>query len=123
MRRVSVFSNLGEQDLGALQDAMRETPIKSGEWVFHQGDEGEAFYVVLQGTGDVLRTEEAGSEPVCLAKLQPGDVFGERSLLKSEKRYAGILATGDEGLKTMSISKEGFEKVLGPLHLLVPDKY
>eukprot|EP00966_Prymnesium_polylepis_P006757 155706-Prymnesium_polylepis.2 len=47
--------------------------------------------------------------------------FGERALLKSQVRFAGVRA--DTKLKCMCISRAGFEEILGPLHLLVPDKY
>ena len=57
-----------------------------------------------------------------LARLGEGATFGERALLKSEPRFANIQATSK--LKTMCISKEGFERALGAtLHELLEDKY
>ena len=127
LRRVRVFANLREDDIIKLQNAMRESGYKRGEWVFKQGENGTTFYVVTSGAADVIRVEKEGGEEICLAKLSAGDFFGERALLRNDVRDAGIIATGggadSDGLTTMSISREAFEKVLGPLHLLVPDEY
>ena len=91
------------------------------------GDEGESFYVIVGGACEVLRTEVGYSEPICLAKLGTGDFFGERSLLKSEVRYAGIRATEGkdaQGLETMFITAKDFEHAMGaPLSAMVPDEY
>ena len=123
LRRVRLFSNFDDDEIVKLQMAMVEQPFKKDEWVFHQGEEGNTFYVVLSGTCDVLRTDE-GLEEHCLAKLGPGDFFGERSLLKNEPRFGGIVATDKNGLQTMSISRETFEKAMGaPLSSMVTSEY
>ena len=57
-----------------------------------------------------------------LAKIGEGATFGERALLKSEPRFAGVRATS--ALRTMCITKELFEHALGAsLHDLIEDKY
>lgn len=127
LRRVRVFANLGEPNIIKLQNAMKEKSFQKDEWVFAQGDEGESFYVIVGGACEVLRTEVGYSEPICLAKLGTGDFFGERSLLKSEVRYAGIRATEGkdaQGLETMFITAKDFEHAMGaPLSAMVPDEY
>ena len=129
LRRVRIFANLSESDIIKLQRAMRELAFERDEWVFRQGDVGDTFFVVLSGAAEVLRNEQNdsnGGENVCLAKLEAGDFFGERCMMKNEVRYAGIKATGSaesEGLETMSITRKAFESVLGPLQTHVPDKY
>ena len=66
-----------------------------------------------------LDTED--EEENVLAQVSEGAYFGERALLKSQNRYAGVRA--DTKLKCMCISRSGFEAILGPLGELVPDKY
>ena len=54
---------------------------------------------------------------------QAGGFFGERALLKKEKRFAGIRAHSAQ-LHTMCITRDGFERALGaPFEEIVPDRY
>ena len=62
--------------------------------------------------------EGAEGEEVQLATLGVGACFGERALLRSEVRYASIFVKS-ERLYTLFISRQNFEKVLGPLKALV----
>ena len=130
LRRVRVFANLGEPNIIRLQQAMKENSYRKGEWVFAQGEQGDTFYVILGGACDVLRKEPGADdemEATCLAKLSVGDFFGERSLLRKEVRYAGIVATSSpdaDGLETMCITAGDFERAMGrPLREMVPDEY
>lgn len=43
-----------------------------------------------------------------------GDYFGERALLKKEPRAATIVATSQE-LKVVSVERDAFMRLLGPL--------
>lgn len=65
---------------------------------------------------------ENEAEPdVILAELGEGAYFGERALLKNDVRYAGIKA--NTKLKTLSISRGDFERVIGPLKDYIPDSH
>ena len=52
--------------------------LTSSPLVFDQGEEGEAFYAVLEGEAHVLRTHDDG-EVETLTTLGPGHCFGERA--------------------------------------------
>eukprot|EP00966_Prymnesium_polylepis_P053918 1246351-Prymnesium_polylepis.2 len=85
---------------------------------------GDTFFVIVSGSADVVRDEDdGGPEPEqILAQIGEGATFGERALLKSEPRYAGVKAASK--LKTMCMSKEAFEHALGAsLQDLIEDKY
>src|SRR4051812_23658095 len=51
-----------------------------GAAIVQQGELGEAFYVLLSGTADVLRVEPDARE-IHVAHLPPGAYFGEQALL------------------------------------------
>ena len=93
--------------------------------VSEQGDEGDAFYVLIEGTASVIRTEppaegEVEPTPKILAQLSSGSYFGERALLKNETRFASVKVTSEKAV-AMSISRAEFEA--RKFHELVPDKY
>lgn len=63
----------------------------TGETIFEQGDPGDSFYVIREGTVDVVSEEE--SRPVVLATLGPGEVFGEMALIGNvQERTATVKA-------------------------------
>ena len=124
LRKVELFTSLSDDQRETVCSAMSVCSYKKGEYVFDQGDEGDAFYVITDGEAEVLRRSDAASdEETALALLGEGAFFGERALIKSQVRYAGIQAKSEE-LFTVSITRHDLEAALGaPLEHFVPDKY
>jgi NADH dehydrogenase len=73
--------------LGASQ-GVTQAHFEPGELVFHQGELGDCLYIILGGEAEVVRTEH-GAERV-LARLGPGEYFGEMALLNEKTRGASI---------------------------------
>jgi CRP/FNR family cyclic AMP-dependent transcriptional regulator len=59
-----------------------------GEVIVPEGEEGLGFYFLIQGCARVLRGDQE------IAKLGPGDYFGEISLLEGAPRNASVVADG-----------------------------
>lgn len=67
--------------------------FRAGETLIHEGRPGEGFYLLLSGR---LCVEKASPEgPVELARLGPGDMFGEMSLLSNAPTTASVRAETD----------------------------
>uniref|UniRef100_A0A7S2CVG8 Cyclic nucleotide-binding domain-containing protein n=1 Tax=Haptolina brevifila TaxID=156173 RepID=A0A7S2CVG8_9EUKA len=98
---------------------MSDAPFDDGEVIFEQGDDGDAFYVVLSGSAVVERIEEGADHVTVLAELREGAYFGERALLKNDVRFGTVKATSK--LRTMSITRQKFEASFGPLQGLLDD--
>jgi ATP-binding cassette subfamily B protein len=70
-----------------------------GDVIVAEGDEADAFYVIISGSARALRRGDRGEE-VSLGSLGPGDTFGEIALLEDGDRTATVRASGDvEALK------------------------
>jgi len=121
LREVMVFSGLSDSQVEMLRDAMMLAPFDTGDYIFEQDEDGDTFYVITKGEAKVLRTEDENEPDKVLAELKEGAYFGERALLKNDRRFASVMAVTE--LETMCITREGFENVLGPLQDLVPDHY
>ena len=122
LSKVEIFSLLEAKQLDAMCDAMAEAPYEQGQYVFEQDDEGDAFYVIIEGEAAAVRVEPGARFEQQLATLGAGAFFGERALLKSQMRYAGVRAL--TRLFTVSITRAAFEAAIGqPLEKCVPDKY
>lgn len=73
--------------LGTSQ-GVAQAHFEPGEAIFHQGELGDALYIILRGEAEVVR-EENGSQRV-LARLGAGEYFGEMALLNEKTRGASI---------------------------------
>jgi predicted MFS family arabinose efflux permease len=86
LRGVALFDVL---PLPALEDVARQLDhviVPAGATVFSQGEEGDRFYVVMDGEAEVIGDGRR------VAGLGPGDSFGEIALLRRVPRTATVRA-------------------------------
>merc|ERR1712216_69949 len=84
-RSVKAFEPLSDGQITVLAKAMRSAMWNRAEYVFEQGDEGDAFYVITSGEALVLRDDtdqaelhhlrEKDDQVRVLAKLGEGSCF------------------------------------------------
>ena len=74
-----------------------------------QGDEGRYLYMITTGEASVRVAGDGPSRE--LARLGPGDFFGEMSLLTGEKRAATVVAVSR--VDCYLLEKSVFEQMLG----------
>jgi formylglycine-generating enzyme required for sulfatase activity/CRP-like cAMP-binding protein len=86
----NVFQQIPAANIQGVIMRMEEVEVKRGENVIKQGGEGDYFYLIHQGQCAVLRKAEGEKEPVELAKLGPGDSFGEEALLSDSPRNSTV---------------------------------
>ena len=72
---------------------LKTQEFKDGEAVFQQGDLGENLYVVKSGVAGVWK-EDDERRSFLVARLLPGQSFGERALLGGGRRTASVYAEG-----------------------------
>jgi len=62
---VPLFEGLKPEEIGALLDYSEEVNVEAGDVVIHEGEPPKDFYIVAEGTLDVIKTE--GENPTVLA--------------------------------------------------------
>jgi len=89
LKRVPLFSGLDNRELEQIAGSMRERQVAAGDVVLEQGSGGAGFFVVDEGEADV--TVDGNH----VAKIGPGDYFGEIALLTGSDRTATVTAVTD----------------------------
>ena len=87
LQRVPLFSGFNEHELHRVAELSRIAEAAAGTVVTQIGEPGDSFFIIIDGAVAVRTPVGAGSQ------LQPGDFFGEMSLLDGEPRSATIVAT------------------------------
>jgi CRP/FNR family transcriptional regulator, cyclic AMP receptor protein len=103
LRRVPLFSELstGELERVAQVGVPRSFPRETR--IFHEGDPGDACYIVREGSARVTR-EHPDGRAITLATLGPGAIFGELAMLDGERRSASVEATENTELVALPAS-------------------
>ncbi|HEY3901917.1 MAG TPA: cyclic nucleotide-binding domain-containing protein [Chthoniobacter sp.] len=102
-----MLSVLEESDLAWLLEAGRERKIAAGEVVVKEGLRGEFVYIVLDGLFAVLSASAGGRE---VARLGPGETFGEMSFI--DDRLTSATITALEDATVLAIARDDLEEEL-----------
>jgi small-conductance mechanosensitive channel len=94
LTRVELLRALRPEELDRLATAATERTYAPGEAVVRQDDPGSSLFVVVEGLLEVYRRAgtDPGAEALRVVELQPGQFFGEMSLLTGALRSATVLA-------------------------------
>jgi len=101
LRSVPIFSDLHSSALKKIAEKMVRKSFLKGQLILIEESQGEAFFVITQGSVKVTRLSEEGRE-VILAMLGEGEFFGEMSLLDGEGRSANIVPIEDAEVLTLT---------------------
>lgn len=119
----SVFSTLHPRQIDDLCRCMNLEIFEENQYIFHQGDIGDKFYVVLSGSVDILLKQRTGNfitndegkkveeftEKVVFT-CREGGQFGERALDYDEPRAASIKTLCNTELIT--VTQSAYKKLL-----------
>lgn len=103
------FLQIPPANIQAMFMRMQEVPMRAGEVIVRQGDDGDYYYIIKSGRAKVTRASKTGAE-LTLATLKDGDAFGEEALLSEAKRNATVSMECDGVL--MRLSKDDFNALL-----------
>eukprot|EP00602_Paraphysomonas_sp_CaronLab_P009421 CAMPEP_0185029392 /NCGR_PEP_ID=MMETSP1103-20130426/15671_1 /TAXON_ID=36769 /ORGANISM="Paraphysomonas bandaiensis, Strain Caron Lab Isolate" /LENGTH=986 /DNA_ID=CAMNT_0027564111 /DNA_START=302 /DNA_END=3262 /DNA_ORIENTATION=+ len=97
-----LFHHLSENQRSALVDVVKRVPVKRGQWVITQGDQGDCLYIVDSGTYEVrVKTgganDKEGGTVVHIYESGHNQhpCFGELSLMYGKPRAASVIANTD----------------------------
>jgi CRP/FNR family cyclic AMP-dependent transcriptional regulator len=103
LRKVPLFEELSDSELERVAQVAIPRSYPRETRVFHEGDPGDACYIVRTGSCRVTR-EHPDGRAITLANLGPGAIFGELAMLDGESRSASVEATEDTELMAIPAS-------------------
>ena len=91
LRRVEILRSCEPDELALLAQGLRRQAFAPGEVILHQNEAGDSLYFLARGRVTVNISHGSELSEV-LATLNPGDFFGEMSLMTGEPRSATVTA-------------------------------
>jgi len=110
LRRCPLFARVDDDTLARCAGLLRLRRYRKGEIVFHQGDAGDALFVIESGAVKIVLPSPGGEEEAIIATLRPGDFFGELALLDGAERSATAVA--HETTTTFRLARLDFERLM-----------
>jgi putative ABC transport system ATP-binding protein len=104
LKTVDAFGGLTPLELTNVAEKMTKRQFVADDVIIRQGEEGEEFFLISDGTVEVMR------EGHDVAGLGAGDFFGEGALITGEPRNATVVAK--DNLATYVLGKADFRAAI-----------
>lgn len=104
LKGVDLFRSIPGEELSHIAQITDEVEFNPQQLVFKEGDQGDAMYLIVDGTVKVHSGDHV------FAELGSKQCFGEMSILDSEPRSASITALSE--LSLLKIRREDFTEIL-----------
>lgn len=105
LQQTELLQPLSADEVGRLAEVGRVEYWQEDALVLEEGTTGPRMMVILDGQVEVLRRDDGGVQRA-IARLGPGDVLGEMSLLLELPRTATVRALSD--LKVFAMDRAAF---------------
>ncbi|OZG70995.1 protein kinase [Hahella sp. CCB-MM4] len=101
-----LFFNLPPSNMETIFNKFERVKVKEGEVVIKDGDEGDFFYLLVEGSAKVLIGGDGGKQ----FHLSKGSYFGEEALVSDTLRSATVIMNEDGVLARLD--KTSFQSLL-----------
>ncbi len=108
LARMPIFARLAESELMRVMQVVEVRSFADGQTVILEGDKGDELLIVLSGAVTVMRGSEG------MARLGPGEHFGEMALIRDVPRSATVLSDGPSEI--MAVRRADFFEILRNEH-------
>ena len=111
LSKVDIFADIEPYEKDQVCDSLKEEEFSAGDYIVRQGDDGDRFYIIVEGKL-IDEKEESGTKKKVF-EYKDGEYFGEIALVKNTVRQASIKAESD--CRVVSIDRDAFKRLLGPI--------
>ena len=117
LAKVELFKSMDTYERSQLADCLNTVQFTTGKYVIREGECGDVFYIVEQGTAKATKVLRPGLPPENVQEYRAGDFFGELALIRGEPRAANIVATSQ--LKCATLDRRAFKRMFGPIEDII----
>jgi CRP/FNR family cyclic AMP-dependent transcriptional regulator len=104
LRAIPLFSGMSDRSIEIIADIVREASFPAGASLVREGEPGETFMVIREGTATVDQGRRK------LRDLGAGDFLGEIALVDGGPRTASVTAV--EPVEALVIDRSGFSRLM-----------
>ena len=108
---VRALSTLTQDQLVEISRTIKPQIFQPNDAIIHQGERGDKFYILLNGSADVFINTPGGSE-VRVNQLQPGQYFGEMALLGGGVRSATVKASQEGPASVAALDEQALNSLI-----------
>lgn len=105
----TTFAKLPPANANQMLARMEKIDVKANQVVITQGETGDFYYLVREGTATIAKKDPSGTTTI-VNELTAGDQFGEEALLSNSPRNATVMMKTDGLL--MRLSRDDFNELL-----------
>jgi serine phosphatase RsbU (regulator of sigma subunit) len=110
LKQVPLFVSLPDEEIQLLASSLREFQYSQGAVLFHEGEEAERFFILLEGEVDIIKALGSPEERL-LGTRHAGSFLGEMSLFsEDQKRTATVRARTP--LRLLEMRRNDFDDLL-----------
>jgi CRP/FNR family transcriptional regulator len=91
LKKCEYFSTLPSHYLDRIAGLWRSVTLSRREYLFHEGQEGKAVYLLASGCIQLIKTDKEGGQAV-VAVIMPGELFAEAVLFERDDYPVSALA-------------------------------
>jgi cAMP-dependent protein kinase regulator len=112
LAKIDILADLEPYERSKICDCLATETFSMGEFVIREGEDGNKFYLVQEGTAEAIK--EIDGENVTVMSYEPNSYFGELALINNEKRKASIRVTSEK-MVVATLDRASFKRMLGPI--------
>lgn len=101
LSEVPLFKRLGPSERADLERVLERASFAPNEKIFVLGEPGDSLYIVGTGKIELFVKDNSGAK-ITLTVCQPGEIFGELSLLDGGARTASAVAMEQSDLMVLN---------------------
>ena len=105
---IQIFADLPEETLQGIAERLVLRHVPVGEFVYTEGDSGDALYIIK--SGEIKVYSSSGLDGDVIAHLGQGETFGEMALLTGKTRTTATRAVANTNL--MVLYRTDFDEML-----------
>lgn len=119
---VELLHELEQYEKIKLIDGLETMTRQKGDFIFHEGDRGDHFYIIEEGQVEFGHEDENGNISEAIRVLGEGNHFGEIALINGVKRTLSVrVMTGHA--KLLLLQRDAFTRILGNIRSYLNTDY